>query len=204
MVEHPPDVLERALREGDSEALATLFDHYRDQLRRVVAFRLHPRLSGRVDASDVVQQTFLEARTRIHHFIDNASMPFSLWLRHIALQTLVEVHRKHLGVRKRDPRREVSMDQADSNYTAMAERLVANLTSPSNAAVRNERLQRLRDAIDGMDEIDREVLVLRHFEVLSNKEVAETLGIGQPAASNRYIRAVKRLSDILAEQSTPE
>ena len=169
-------------------------------MRRLVSHRMDPRLARRVDASDVVQQSFIEARNRIKHYINHSSMPFSLWMRQVTLQTLVEVHRKHFGVQKRDLSQEVALDRANSSYSTLADRLVSSLASPSSMAVRQERLVRLREAIDGMDEIDREILVLRHFEELGNKEVAELLEIGQPAASNRYIRALKRLGDILADE----
>lgn len=200
MTEASPDRLKEQIKQGDDEALASLFTRYRAQMRRLVSHRMDPRLARRVDASDVVQQSFIEARNRIKHYINHSSMPFSLWMRQVTLQTLVEVHRKHFGVQKRDLSQEVALDRANSSYSTLADRLVSSLASPSSMAVRQERLVRLREAIDGMDEIDREILVLRHFEELGNKEVAELLEIGQPAASNRYIRALKRLGDILADE----
>ncbi|TWU13661.1 RNA polymerase sigma factor [Symmachiella macrocystis] len=128
-------------------------------------------------------------------------MPFSLWIRQITMQTLIDIHRRHFGVQKRDIRQEVSMQQADSSYAILADKLVSNIASPSSMADRREKLARVRDAIDGMDEIDREILVLRHFEEMSNKDIADLLGIGQPAASNRYLRALNRLRTILVDES---
>ncbi len=186
---------------GDPAALATSFDQYRDQLQRLVAFHMDRRLSRRVDASDIVQQSFIEARARLSHYVEHSSMPFSLWIRQITMQTLIDVHRRNFGVQKRDIRQEVSMQQADSSYSILADRLVSNLTSPSSAADRREKMARVRNAIDGMDEMDREVLVLRHFEEMSNKDIADLLGIGQPAASNRYLRALNRLREIMIDES---
>jgi len=188
----------------DSASLANMFDQYRDQLQRLVAFHMDRRLSRRVDASDVVQQSFIEARSRLPHFVEQSSMPFSLWIRQITMQTLIDIHRRHFGVQKRDIRQEVSLQQADSSYSVLANKLVSNLSSPSSAVDRREKLDRIREAIDSMDEIDREVLVLRHFEEMSNKDIAELLGIGQPAASNRYLRALNRLREILMDDSQSE
>ncbi len=186
---------------GDPAALGVSFDQYRDQLQRLVAYHMDRRLSRRVDASDVVQQSFIEARARLSHFVEHSSMPFSLWIRQITMQTLIDIHRRHFGVQKRDIRQEVSMQQADSSYSILADQLVSNLTSPSSVVDKREKLARVREAIDSMDEMDREVLVLRHFDEMSNKDIAELLGIGQPAASNRYLRALTRLREILMDDS---
>jgi len=198
MTETRANRLEKALKQGDQQALASLFTEYRDQLHRLVSHRMDRRLARRLDASDVVQQSFIEARNRIKHYLNHSSMPFSLWVRQVTLQTLVEAHRRHFGVQKRDLSQEVALERANSSYSTLADRLVSDLASPSTIAVRQERLDRLREAIDSMDEIDREILVLRHFEELGNKEISELLGIGQPAASNRYVRALARLGEILS------
>lgn len=201
MADERSDASKDGEQRADPSALAVSFDQHRDQLQRLVAYHMDRRLSRRVDASDVVQQSFIEARARLSHYEKQSSMPFSLWIRQITMQTLIDIHRRHFGVQKRDIRQEVSMQQADSSYSILADRLVSNLTSPSSVADRREKLDRVREAIDGMDEMDREVLVLRHFEEMSNKDIAEMLGIGQPAASNRYLRALNRLRDILLDES---
>lgn len=194
-------LVDRLTKQGDEQALAELFSQHRSQLQRIVEFRMDPRLAKRVDSSDVLQQAYLDAQTRIAHFASRGSMPFFVWIRHITLQTLVDFHRRHLGSRMRDARREQTVPSGGSSNTtsfSLARQLVGSLTSPSQAAVRRETVDRLRDAIDSMDEMDRQVLVLRHFEELTNKQVAQILAIEQAAASNRYVRALKRLQDILS------
>jgi RNA polymerase sigma-70 factor (ECF subfamily) len=152
-----------------------------------------------------MQQVYVEAQGRIRHFVHNPSLTFYGWLRQVTLQTLVDFHRRHLGAQKRDAKQEISIHGArvpGIASQALAEQLAGSLTSPSQAAVRHETVDRLRQAIESMDEIDREVLVLRHFEELGNQDVARILEIGEAAASNRYIRALKRLKDMLARSST--
>jgi RNA polymerase sigma-70 factor (ECF subfamily) len=185
------DLLQR-LRGGDDDAFGPLFEHQRPRLLRMVQFRLDPRLGGRVDAEDVVQDVFLDARQRLYAFrSESRSLPF--WLRLVAQQTLIDLHRRHLGARMRNAAQERVLAQSQS----LSGFLVADLTSPSQAIVRDEQRRQLQQALESMDDIDREVLVLRHFEDLANKEVAELLGIGENAASNRYVRALGRLKGML-------
>lgn len=188
------------LRTGGQDALADLFSKYRNQLERMVEFRLDRRLYGRVDAADVLQEAYLEVARRIGEYLDNPSVSFFVWIRQITWQVLLMTHRRHLGAQMRDAGREVALGggaYTGATSLSIAAQLVAHLTSPSQAAIRQERLERLRAALETMDEIDREVLALRHFEQLSNNEVAEILGLQKTAASNRYVRALKRLKEIL-------
>lgn len=188
----------RRLRAGEDEAFGPLFEAQRDRLRRMVQFRLDPRLLGRVDPEDVVQDVFLDARQRLYAFREDAqSLPF--WLRLIAQQTLIDLHRRHLGASKRSAARE----RVFAHSHGLSGFLVGGMTSPSQAAIRDEMKQQLVVALESMDEIDREVLTLRHFEDLSNKEVAELLGIGENAASNRYVRALGRLKGLLGGFTPP-
>ena len=127
-------------------------------------------------------------------------MPFFLWLRWLAGMKLNALHRKHLGFRVRDAAREVSFERAampPATSVALAAQLLGRLTRASEVAMRPERKVRLQEALEAMDEVDREVLVLRHFEELTNAEAAQTLGLQESAASKRYIRALKRLKDVL-------
>jgi RNA polymerase sigma-70 factor (ECF subfamily) len=136
-----------------------------------------------------------------HYAESPATSPF-IWLRMIVNQTLVDLHRQHLGVQRRDAGREVSLDgapYAQATSASVAIQLVGTFTSPSGAAARADRHKLVQNAIEQMDPIDREVLALRHFEELTNSEVAEALGIEQKAASIRYIRALRRLKEILAQ-----
>lgn len=195
------DSLVGRLRQGDEEALAELFSRYRERFWRLIHFRLDSRLAGRVDADDVLQEAYLAALQRMQHFPNAANASVFVWLRLIVCQTLIDVHRQHLGVRMRDAKREIAIPQekvGQSTSLSLVAQLMGHLTSPSQAAVRKEVTEQLEDAIDQMDGIDREVLALRHFEELTNNETAEVLGIQPKAASIRYIRAIKRLKVILS------
>src|SRR5512147_2468124 len=194
--------LERRLRGGDTHALAELFARDRERLWRVVEFRLAEPLRGRLGPDDVLQEAFLAASQRLKHYAASpATSPF-MWLRMIVNQTLIDLHRQHLGAQKRDAAREVSVDGApyvQATSASVAIQLVGLFTSPSGAAARADVLGLVLAAIEQMDPIDREVLALRHFEELTNSEVAEALGIEQKAASIRYVRALRRLKEILAQ-----
>ena len=190
------------LKGGDDEALAELFSQHRERLWRMVHFRLDQRLQGRVDTEDVLQEAYLAAAKRVHHFTEESSTSFFVWLRMIVMQTLIEVHRRHLGAQMRDAGRELAIRgyrYSPTTSVSMVARLVGHLTSPSQAALRAEVSEQLEAALETMDPIDREVLALRHFEELTNSEVAEVLDIQQKAASIRYVRAIKRLKGILSQ-----
>jgi RNA polymerase sigma-70 factor, ECF subfamily len=194
------DELLRLAAAGDGESWRALVGRSRDRLRRVVAFRLDPRLRGRVDPSDVLQEAYLEAWRDLGSYLDRPEIPFFLWLRAIAGNKLCELHRHHLGAQRRDPRREVSMHggaASETTTTALAAQLLGNLTRASEEAVRLELKLRLHEVIDTMDPLDREVLALRYFEQLSPAETARVLGIKEKAAGLRYLRAVRRLKEIL-------
>lgn len=184
----------------DEQALAEMFSQNRPRLWRMVHFRLDRRLHGRIDADDVLQEAYLEAAKRVRHFANGSSSSLFLWLRMIVSQTLVDAHRRHLGAQMRDAGREVSLHGRRYSQTtscSLAAQLLGQVTSPSQAAIREERLRQLEQALEGMDPVDREVIALRHFEELTNHEVAELLGIRQKAASIRYVRAIRRLKEIL-------
>jgi RNA polymerase sigma-70 factor (ECF subfamily) len=201
-VGNDPNLLLRQALAGDESALAALFSGYRDRLRRMIRLRLDRRLSGRVDASDVLQEAYLDVHKRIAEYArDPSAMPFHLWLRLVVGQRLTDLHRHHLGAQMRDAGMEVSLHrgpfpQADS--VSLAAQLLGRMTSASQAAIRVEHKLIVQEALNGMDPIDREVLALRHFEHLSNDETAQVLGLSKSAASNRYIRALKRLKEILS------
>lgn len=194
-------VLRERLQKGDEQALADAFSSHRDRLARMVQLRLDPRLGGRVSASDVLQEAYLDAAKRAHHFVEQPDMPVYLWLRLIAGQRLIEVHRQHLGAKMRDATQEVSIHRdgsAGAHSACLALQLVGHQTSPSHAAERQELMGQVEEAMNRLDPIDREVLALRHFEELSNGETAQVLGIEKAAASKRYVRALERLKDLLA------
>ena len=142
----------------------------------------------------------MDADQRIHHFAEKPDTPLFLWLRWIVGQTLVQVHRRHLGASMRSVGNEVSLSApADASSISLARRLAADMTSPSQRVVKHEASELLEDAINAMEPLDREVLALRHFEELSNAEVAIALGLKKAAASKRYVRALARLRSALAD-----
>ncbi len=192
--------LESRLRAGDPAAAAELFSAYRNRLRKMVRLRLDRRLQGRLDASDVLQEAFLDAQRKAAEFAARTDLPAYIWLRCVTSERLLILHRKHLGTRMRDASQEVPLWSGSPAATtqSLANLLLGRLTSPSAAAIRAERQQRLQEALNTMDPIDREVLALRHFEELSNSETAAVLALTKTATSNRYIRALKRLKEILA------
>src|SRR5215471_12934630 len=195
------DALLRRLQAGDERAPGELFQHYRARLRQMVRLRLDRRLQGRVDPSDVLQEAYLDIARRAPEYAANPGMPLYLWLRFLTGQRLVALHRHHLGAQMRDAGCEVSLHRGaipQASSASLAAQLLGRLTSPTQAAIRAEMQLRLQEVLNSMDPIDREVLVLRHFEELSNSETAEVLGIQKSAASNRYVRALKRLKEILS------
>jgi len=193
------DLLQRA-KAGDQQALAALFARYRDRLRKMVRLRLDRRVSGRIDASDVLQDAYLDVARRFPEYAAAPAVPFYVWLRALAGQRLVDLHRRHLGAQMRDAGQEISLCRGAlpaASSASLAQQLLAGLTSPTQAASRAEMQVRLQETLNSMDPIDREVVVLRHFEELTNVEAAEVLGIETSAASKRYIRAIRRLKAIL-------
>jgi RNA polymerase sigma-70 factor (ECF subfamily) len=191
----------RSAAAGDRQAINELFGLYRDRLRAMVRLRLNRRLQGRVDPSDVLQEAYLEVCKGFAEYARAPALPFFLWLRHVTGQKLIAVHRQHLGAQMRDADREVSLYRGalpQTSSASLAAQLLGRLTSPTQAALRAELQIRIQEALNSMDPLDREVLALRHFEMLSNAETAQVLGLKKSAASNRYVRALGRLKDILS------
>ena len=151
--------------------------------------------------SDVLQEAYLEIAKRFPEYTANPAQPFFLWLRFLTGQKLIDLHRHHLGAKMRDVDQEVSLYRGalpQASSVSLAQQLLGRLTSPSQAAIRAETQLRVQEALNSMDPLDREVLTLRHFEQLTNDETAAVLGLRKSAASNRYVRALKRLKDILS------
>jgi RNA polymerase sigma-70 factor, ECF subfamily len=195
------DELVTRLRAGDRDVLAELFALHRDRLWRMVRFRMDCRLVSRVDPDDILQEAFLAARKRVQSFLSEPDASLYVWLRLVVMQTLCDIHRQHFGAQMRDVRRNVPIDpNADSSSTSacLAVQLAASMTSPSQALAGIELMGRLQQAIESMAPIDQEIIALRHFEELTNAETAAVLRISPAAASNRYVRAIGRLRDILA------
>ena len=192
-------LLERA-RAGDKQALNELIGRHRPRLRRMVELRLDRRLQSRIDASDVIQEAYVEVVRRLGEYLSEPSYPLFLWLRLIVGERLLKLHRHHLGTKMRDAELEVSIYRGAlpaASSAALAAQLLGKHTSPTQAAIRAERMMRLQEALNTLDPMDREVLSLRHFEELSLVETALSLGIEQSAAAKRYVRALKRLKAVL-------
>jgi RNA polymerase sigma-70 factor, ECF subfamily len=184
---------------GDQHALGEFFAQHRGRLLKMVRLRLDRRLQGRLDPEDVLQEAFVDAARRLREYVADPRMPPYVWLRFLTVQRLQTLHRLHLGVKSRDASREVSLfngsvPAADSR--SLAAQLLGRLTTPSRAAIRAEIQIKIQEALNAMDPIDREILALRHFEELTNGETAAVLGIHKGAASNRYVRALRRLKEI--------
>lgn len=187
---------------GGQEGLAALFAEHHQRLWRLIHFRMDRRLVGRVDPDDVLQEAYLAAAGRLGDYDRSPTCTPFVWLRTMIMQTLTDLHRRHLGAQMRDAGREIGRQDLRFPHTtsaSLAAQFVGHMTSPSQAAVRAEAYAQVEQVIANMEPLDREVLALRHFEELTNSEIAEVLGIQQKAASIRYVRAVKRLKSILSQ-----
>lgn len=190
------------LRAEPQAQFARLYSEFKERLKRIIHFRLDYRVAGRVSDSDILQECFVRASKRLEKFLKKPDYPFFVWLRMQANQQVADIHRKHLMAEKRDARKEINLNakQQGSNQTSMqlAAHLVAQMTSPSRLLQRSEEIAALESSLNEMNETDREVIALRHFEELSSQETAQVLGIEPAAASKRYVRALKRLQEIMS------
>ena len=190
-----PELLEQA-RQGRPEAVARLFDSHRACLRRAILLRLDRRVAARVDASDVLQETYLEAARRLPDYLANPPLPFDLWLRWLAREQVLMCHRRHLGADKRAATREVGPLPAESSAQFVSA-FAGRGSSPSQHLAAVEIAERLRQALQQLSEEERDLILWRHFEQLSTREVAQLLQITDAAASKRYVRALERLRELL-------
>ncbi|TWT64875.1 sigma-70 family RNA polymerase sigma factor [Allorhodopirellula solitaria] len=198
--------IEQQLKQGDLSLFADAFSYHRPRLWQIVHFRLSDQVRARVDADDVLQEVYLDAEKRLTHYVEGDFPSLFLWLRLVTGQTLSRVHRRHLATESRSARRESSPREGTlggDTSLCLSRRFVAHLTSPSQVAVKGELIAEIQRALQGMSEIDREVVALRHFEELTNSEVATELGITSKAASIRYVRALERLRSVLEKIETP-
>jgi RNA polymerase sigma-70 factor, ECF subfamily len=195
------DALIQQAAAGNQEAATSLFMRFHERLLRMIRLRMDHRLKGRVDAEDIVQEAYLDAAKRLKDYAARPGMSFFLWLRYLTAQKLIDAQRHHLGAGKRDATQEVSLYRGpmpEASSASLAAQLLGMLTSPSMAAIRAETQLKVQQVLNSLEPIDREVLVLRHFEHLGNGEVAELLGLSPAAASKRYISALKRLKALLS------
>ncbi len=190
------ELLTRAAR-GEAEAFAELFARHRELVRQAVALRLDRRLAARVDASDVVQETYLEALRRLPDYLREPPLPLALWLRWLARERVLMAHRQHLHADRRTVGREAPPLPAEASSCFVAA-LLGRERSPSQAAAAAEVTEKLRLALGELDDDERDLILWRHFEHLSNREIARLLGVSEAAAGKRYVRALERLRGRLA------
>ncbi len=206
--EEEVELLSKA-KAGDDRGriLAELFERHRRRLLRMVDIRMDPRLRVRVGASDVLQEAFVEISQRVATYLAKPDMPFFLWIRFITAQRLMALHRFHFKTKKRDLRRQQRCAQGafpEATSVALVDHLAASGTTPTQGLLRAETRLQLQHVLDTMSPTDREVLVLRHFEGLTNVETALALGIERAAASKRHVRALEHLREALAEAEASE
>jgi RNA polymerase sigma-70 factor, ECF subfamily len=194
------DELLAAAKAAEGGAADRLLAEFRDPLRRLIDLRLDPALARRVDASDIVQDVLLEANLRLTEYLQKPDMPFHLWLRHLAQDRIIDTHRRHRVALRRSIDREQPIQRPtlnDESSAALAGQLISNDRTPATAAMVGELRNRLADAVNDLAEDDREIILMRHQELLSNQEVAAALKLTEAAASMRYLRAVRRLRAVL-------
>lgn len=193
--EQVQDCLNRA-RAGDERALDELLARCREPLRRAVGLRLDPKLAHREDASDVVQKTLVEAHRRFREYLRDPKMPFTLWLRHIAQDRIIDTHRRHQAAGRRSIDREQQEAAApDASSVMLVAQLMDQELTPASAAVQRELTQKLQEVLAELDEADREIILMRYYEQLTNQEIAAMLNLTEAAASMRHLRALRRLKE---------
>jgi RNA polymerase sigma-70 factor (ECF subfamily) len=189
---------------GESSAVNQLLDRHREALRNMVRARMDQKLARRVDASDVVQDVLLEASQRLNDYIRDPKLPFGLWLRQMAQDRIIDLHRRHRVAVRRSIDREQALGapaRGDRSSLELLSQLRDPELTPAAASLRKELHERFVEAIDRLEGEDREILLMRHFEQLGNSEAAELLGLSQPAAGMRYLRALRRLREVLGEDA---
>ncbi len=197
MTAHEPDTDELLAQagQGDDSARGRLLDRHRRRLRGMVAVRMDPRLAARVDPSDLVQETLAEAHRRLEEYMHDRYLPFYPWLRQIAMDRLIDLHRRHVRAQKRAVGREQQggLFLSDESMLQLSRRLAASSSTPSARMRREDQRLRLRAALEQLAERDREVLVLRHLEQMPPREIAAVLHISESAVYTRHLRALERL-----------
>jgi RNA polymerase sigma-70 factor (ECF subfamily) len=194
-------LLERVER-SDLDAAERLWERHREPLRRMIGARLGHDLGRRVDASDVVQEVLLKASIRLSDYLRDPRLPFHVWLRQIAQDQIVDQHRRH----RLAARRSLALERplaapgfADRSSVQLATMLRDPGPTPAALAVRHELESRFRSTLERLEPVDREVIMLRHFDGLSNGEAARAMGLSDAAAGMRYLRAIRRLRAFLGE-----
>ncbi len=191
-------------RAGDADAIDRLLDRHRDSLRRMIGLRLDKQINRRLDVSDVVQDVLVEANRRLKDYLANPVLAFHLWIRQIAKDRIIDAHRRHRVSAKRSVDREqalVAQGAVDHSTMELAGQLCDPELTPAAAATQHELAVHVQGAIELLEERDKEIILMRHYEQLNNQEIAQSLGLTEPAASMRYLRALKRLRKLLDEHT---
>ena len=195
----------RQAGQGNVAAVNQLMDRHRDALRQVIRMRLDQKIQRRIDVSDIVQEVLVEANRRLLDYIENPPMTFRLWLRQIAQDRIIDAHRRHRVSAKRSVDREQVLAAPpghDQSSIQLAVMLSDHNLTPEAAALQKEMARHVQDAIAQLEDSDGEIIIMRHYEHLSNQEVAQALKLTEPAASMRYLRAIRRLKTVLLNGST--
>ena len=209
-VEVPPDtppqtlILLDRVRRGDTAAVNGLLERHRAAIRRMIDQRLDRVVRKRVDASDIVQDVLVEANRRLGTYLTNPTMPFQLWLRHMARDRVIDAHRRHRVAGSRSLDKEVSLDapvDSDQSQTNLSQKIADTELTPAAVATWHELERRFAEAVENLEETDRQIVLLRHFEHMSTADVAKALGLTKPAAGMRYMRAMRRLRVLLNDVS---
>jgi RNA polymerase sigma-70 factor, ECF subfamily len=193
------------VRGGESLAVEQLMDRHRNSLRRMIQLRLDQRLMQRMDVSDVIQDVLMEANRRLTDYLANPVIPFHLWIRQIAKDRIIDAHRRHRVSAKRSIDREQPQPgkgPPDQSTMELANQFRDQALTPAAAATQRELAEQIESAVQLLRENDREIILMRHYEQLNNQEIAQSLGLTEPAASMRYLRALKRLREVIEGQPT--
>jgi len=195
-------LLVQSAAQGNTAAVEELFSRFRVRLKRMIRLRLNRKLQGRLDDSDIIQEAFMEAARKLPQYAQAPQLPFYVWLRHLTGLKLTEIHHRHLGTQMRDAGHEVSLHRGrlpGADSMSLTAYLLGTLTSVSQAAIKAEKRLLLEESLNSMEDLDREVIALKHFEQLTISEIAHVLEISRAAAGRRYLKALKRLRAILTD-----
>ena len=201
----PTLVLLDRVRQGDGDAVNGLLERHRETIKRMIDRRMDRGVQRRVDASDIVQDVMIEANRRLGDYLANPTMPFQLWLRHMARDRLIDAHRRHRVAATRSVDREVPLvvpdSEGDQSQADLGGQITDRELTPAAAATWHELERRFAAAVELLEEGDRQIVLLRHFEHLSTAEAADVLGLSKPATGMRYLRAMRRLRALLDDGS---
>ena len=197
-------ILVNRANSGDADAARQLMQAHDERLRKMVRARLDQRLHARIDPSDVVQDVLLEATRKLGDYGKQQTLPFYLWLRQIACDRLFELHRQHIHVEKRTVKREERelLSLSNESVDLLAERIPCPQSTPSAQLIRKELRRRIREAVDKLPILDRELLMMRYVEQMKLRDIASALSLTESAAKSRHVRALEKMSSLVGIEET--